>query len=224
MFQDWWCLDLTHGKKREAYEDCRLAESVKDEMYLRHKDEGWSLEKLASYYKVRQQRALAIVTLRELREKDERQGFEIDYAFENMAVKETDSKYQRGSGERHLKSMPTRPRYVLLHEDEENNYVDFETRVQLESAKEEEKMVSEFKERVAYNTWQTGAELERKVSRHKTAAKRPPGGWTFIVKPLDPNGPPPYAAKADGTKRELTESEETFLSRQQGRPRPKIPK
>ena len=57
-FQDWWLFDLSFGRKQEAYQDCRLAENVKDEMFLRHKKENWSVEKLAEHYRIRQQRVL----------------------------------------------------------------------------------------------------------------------------------------------------------------------
>ena len=75
-----------------------------------------------------------ILTLRELREEDEGKGVEPDYGFENYANKETDTKYQRGSGEAHVKSMPSQPRYVLLNEDEEIDYKDIETRLANDSA------------------------------------------------------------------------------------------
>ena len=166
-----------------------------------------------------------ILTLRELREEDEGKGVEPHYGFENYANKETDTKYQRGSGEAHLKSMPSQPRYVLLNEDEEIDYKDIETRLANYSALEEEKLVSEFEDRLNYNLGKAGPEIEREVSRHKTAAKKPEGGWTYVIKPLDRHGDmEPFAAKADGTIRELTESERVFLDRQKGRPRPRIPR
>ena len=222
-FQDWWCLDLSFGRKKEAYEDCRLGEETKDEIYARHKKEGWTVERLAGYYRIRQQRVLGILALRELREEDEAAGVELDYGFETYANKETDTNKRRGSGEAHVKAMPSQPRYVQLTEGEENDYVDIETRLLQDSAKEEDKLVSEFRERLEDNMWKKGKDLERRVSRHKTAAKRPEEGWTFVVKPLDANGPPAFAVGPDGKKRELTESEQLFQDRRSGRPRRKIP-
>jgi len=222
-FQDWWCLDMTFGRKAEAYQDCRLAEEVKDEMYRKHKKEGWEVARLAEHYQIRQQRVMGILTLRELREEDVANGVELDYGFENYANQETDTRYQKGSGEMHIKSMPSEPRYVTISEGEESNYVDLETRLAIDSAAEEERLVEEFKEKLAFNMWKTGGDLERHVSRHKTAAKRPDDGWTYVIKPLDANGPEPFAAKTDGTKRKLTDSEKTFQDRQKGRPRRKIP-
>ncbi|QDZ21666.1 hypothetical protein HOP50_06g41940 [Chloropicon primus] len=224
-FQDWWCFDLSFGRKKEAYEDCRLSDEVKDEMYIRHKDEGWTVERLAGYYRIRQQRVMGILALRELRAEDESNGVELDYAFETYANKETDTSKRRGSGEAHVKAMPSQPRYVLLSEDEENDYVDIETRLLQDSANEEAKLVKEFKERLDYNMWKKGKNLERMVSRHKTAAKRPEEGWTFVVRSLDANGPPAYAVEPDGKKRELTEDEQVFFDRATGtRPRPRVPK
>jgi len=222
--QNWWCLDLTFGRKKEAYEDCRLGEDIKDEMYLRHTKENWTVERLAEYYRIRQQRVMAIITLREMREEDAKNGFELDYGFENYANKETGTNKRRGSGEAHVKAMPSQPRYVFLSEEEKNDYVDIETRLLQDSALEEEKLVAEFKERLEFNTFKRGKDLERRVSRHKTAPRRPKEGWTFVVKPLDANGAEPFAVEPSGKRRDLTESEQVFQDRQKGRPRPKIPK
>ena len=222
-FQDWWCFDLSFGRKKEAYDDCRLSEDTKDEIFARHKKDGWTVERLAGYYRIRQQRVMGILALRELREEDKANGVELDFAFETYANKETGTNKQRGSGEAHVKAMPSQPRYVLLSEGEENDYVDIETRLVQDSAKEEEKLVSEFKEKIDFNMWRTGKDLERRTSRHKTAARRPKEGWTFVVKPLGANGGTPFAVEPSGKKRELTESEQLFQDRQKGRPRKRIP-
>ena len=56
-----------------------------------------------------------ILTLRELREEDEGKGVEPHYGFENYANKETDTKYQRGSGEAHVYFPGRKVKFPVFH-------------------------------------------------------------------------------------------------------------
>ncbi len=70
--------------------------------------------------------------------------------------------------------------------------------------------------------WQAGDEIQR-GSRRKEAAERPQGGFSLVVQPLGKSvEEEPFVAQPDGSRRELSPSEELYLARQKPRPRRKL--
>ncbi|CAD7697235.1 unnamed protein product [Ostreobium quekettii] len=64
----WWAYDLTGGQIENNLQNAMLSDETKTEMYLRHVEDPdtWSVEKLAEEYRIRQQRVMAIIALKEM--------------------------------------------------------------------------------------------------------------------------------------------------------------
>lgn len=82
-------------------------------------------------------------------------------------------------------------------------------------------MVTEFKRNLEYNLDKIGRSISRKNRKVHTPS-RPEEGWTVVVTPLGRSEEEAYAARPDGSRRQLTEDEALFKSRQTSLPRRKV--
>jgi len=71
----WWGVDLTGGKSKDPWSNGRLSQAAKDAMYRAHvaDPERYTTARLAEIFRVREQRAMAIIRLKEMEEKERRE-------------------------------------------------------------------------------------------------------------------------------------------------------
>ena len=128
---------------------------------------------------------------------------------------------ERGAGERHHVDVPTYPSFEVLTE-KKFNLEDAGLKVDPEklAMREERELVKTFKERLDFNTGVTGASLKRE-SRRKHAAKRPKGGFAWLVTPLGKNAE--RSRRPTGREvRPLNDDEEVFKNQRTIKPRRRI--
>ncbi|KAK9829019.1 hypothetical protein WJX72_003438 [[Myrmecia] bisecta] len=206
-----WGLDFTNGATPNIEANTLLSDEAKDMIYAYHKDQKMPSEQLAEMFRVRQQRILAIIALKELEEQaraggealadDLQEGMEGEGGF-------CPADEVVGTGERH---------YKLVYNADGN--VD-EAASNRAAAREEAELVAEFADRLQYNLGKVGGGIVRH-SRKAKAPVRPEEGWSLVVRPLE-GGAKPYVAQADGGRRELTHDEQLYLERMKPKPRRKI--
>jgi hypothetical protein len=200
-----------------------LSDRVKTKMYLDHKKDPvkYSTENLAKTYMVREQRIMAILSLKRREAEWIKNGKELDYDLEARfeAVFGTS---ERGAGEQYYVDVPTYPSFEVLTAEEANERTPgLKVDPEKLAMREERELVRAFKEKLDYNTGVIGASL-KKASRRTHAAKRPKGGFGLLVTPLGKDAPEPYVAEADGTKRPLNDDEEVFRRQRTIKPRRRI--
>jgi hypothetical protein len=94
------------------------------------------------------------------------------------------------------------------------------------TAKQEVHSMDVFRERLQYNVGDIVPGLTRVSRKRGGIAKKPDGGWSFVVTPLDSGGKKkntdscsePYVAGPDGSKRELTDEERFVWEKKFNRP------
>ena len=124
----WWGVDLTGGKAKDPWSNGRLSQAAKNAMYEAYASdpERYNPARLAEIFGVREQRALAIVRLKELEKKEstERQGSDGDQetpiASRVAQVMERALQCTQGIGsdEQHHVELPSFPAYAELDRDE----------------------------------------------------------------------------------------------------------
>ena len=209
-------VDLTQGKAYDNWRNSHLRDEAKLQMWKLHCEdpEKWSVEELAKVYKIRQQRVMAILALKEMEAKENL----LDDPEANARAKAYDEKYgnyaMTGSGERHYVNIPSFPNYLELDEKEVIRKVaektgksveqiveegltpeaafkilGLKTKEEIEeelAVKEEETLIKEFKAALDFNLGKTGTGISRQ-SLKKSAPRRPSEGWSFVVTPLGNN-------------------------------------
>eukprot|EP00271_Cylindrocystis_brebissonii_P006867 TRINITY_DN19738_c0_g2_i1.p1 TRINITY_DN19738_c0_g2~~TRINITY_DN19738_c0_g2_i1.p1 ORF type:complete len:313 (+),score=48.56 TRINITY_DN19738_c0_g2_i1:137-1075(+) len=197
---------------------CCLSDATKEIMYSLHKEEPdrWTVEKLAKEYKIRRQRARAILWLKEIEKKTESEkGAPLEDDIEK-AFEEIHGSFTRGAGERHWKM--AKPSDPLMTEEE------IEALWDEQSVKDEERKVAEFEERVKFHKRVMNGEILVK----KETRRRPAEGWSYLVEELGAEGKRGrgggrrYVAQADGVRRGLNDLEKDFLRREASRPRRRL--
>jgi len=94
------------------------------------------------------------------------------------------------------------------------------------TAKQEVHSMDVFREKLQYNVGDIVPGLTRVSRKRGGIAKKPDGGWSFVVTPLDSGGKKkntdsssaPYVARPDGSKRELTDEERFVWEKKFNRP------
>ena len=212
--QSWgWLYDLTDsGETADRWTNganAKLSDRAKTQMYVMHKQdpETWSVEALATKYRVRLQRVGAILALKK-REEAAVEANETLYHDIEADVEAMSGAVDVGSGERHVSDVPTMPRFQLVGALETGR--DAKPKKFIEAsvlAKQQEKvLVKEFFERMEFNMGERAPGLIR-GNRRKHAPPRPEGGYALHVTPLGDEAAEPYIAYKNGTRRPLNEDE-----------------
>ena len=238
-----WLYDLTEQghtlRWNPNIRNAHLSDRAKTQMYVMHRKDPktWDVPALAERYRIRQQRVMAILALKQIQHDTVKAG-QPTYPHLEAAFEQIHGSEHVGSGERHVRVVPTLPNFAVVpagtpeHELREilPKYQTDEQR----AANEEKELVRQFRANLEYNTGAAGPGLNRK-GRYKHPSGRPKGGYGLLVVPLaDDNGkkararakregrsikpPKPYVAYADGTKRDLNEDEEVMMRRRKVMP------
>jgi hypothetical protein len=112
-----WGVDLSQGKAPNPWKSARLSEESKTTMWTLHKEDPhkYSADRLAEMFRIRQQRAMAILALKEMEEAAVTAGGPeaLDSELAEAMEEATGSKEVVGSGERHVMTLPSFPRYKV---------------------------------------------------------------------------------------------------------------
>ncbi|GAB4821535.1 hypothetical protein N2152v2_008581 [Parachlorella kessleri] len=220
-----WGLDLTEGKAQEPWRNALLSSESKQLMYDLHiqDPEGYSVENLAVLFRIRQQRVMAILALKQMEAEARAKGVKLqDEVQEIMDTEVHECIEAVGSGERHYAVLPSYPNYKELdtrevvsrleaklgkpmdqitEEDlspelarEVLGVVSKEEVEEQISAREETAMVEEFTRNLQYNMGLVGDGIKR-ASRKSHAPRRPREGWGLVVTPLGETSNPLQQAK-----------------------------
>lgn len=203
----------------------------KEEMWEKHKEnpEEWTVDKLADEYNVCKARVHAILFLWDIR----KQGVESQTAEEETRTY-LDNLCFDDNGEpclpphmgedKWVTTWNTRPNYKIMPADWEGSVRTEEEAIEEASAKEEAMMLEEFVRRLEFNKLQMAGLMKQ----NKHERRRPPGGWTYLVEKLGPEGKRgkrggfKFVATADGKHRKLNDLEKLVLKREAVRPRKRI--
>lgn len=247
-----WAVDLTDGKAPDPWRNGLLSDHAKNVMYDLHKRDPkqYSVEALAKAFKVRQQRIMAILALKELEAASpDAQDPEAEELRSMMEGAVWGCIEATGSGERHVVTVPSYPAYAqadtaavmsrleaavgkpsseITDEDLTPEIAQQVLGVKPHSVVEEElaaaeeaNLVEEFKRALDFNMGKTGTDISRGNRRH-AAPKRPEEGWSLTVTPLGPDAAEPYIAQPDGSRRPLNPDEALLVERKTPRPRRKV--
>lgn len=249
----YWGVDLTGGKAKDPWSNARLSLAAKNLMYSMYTSDPktYTPGKLAELFCIREQRAMAILRLKELEanSQDENSiGDEVAKVMEQVLQ----CHQGIGSNEKHYTTLPSFPAYARLQQEDvipelekvlgksiEDITVDditpevskqvFGTKTLEEmedvvAAREEKHLVEEFKQRLDYNLGMTGKTISRD-SRRTKAPRRPKEGWSLIITPIGKESKMKherYVAMPDGSQRELNQDELLYMERKKPRPRRRI--
>ena len=247
-----WAVDLTDGKAPDPWRNALLSDQAKTIMYTMHKTDStkYSVEALAKAFKIRQQRVMAILALKELEAASpDAQDPELEELRNRMEGAVWGCHEATGSGERHIVTVPSYPAYAEADiqsvmsrleaavgksaseiQDEDltpeiaQQVLGIKPHSLVEedlAAAEEANLIEEFKRAIEFNMGKAGSTVSRKNRRH-AAPKRPEEGWSLAVTPLGPGAGVPYIAQPDGTRRELNIDEALLVERKTPKPRRKV--
>jgi hypothetical protein len=212
----WWGVDLTGGKAKDPWSNGRLSQEAKNIMYEAYKSdpEKYNPGKLAAIFRIREQRALAIVRLKELEEKERKEGGEADSIGDTVArVMERALRCTQGMGsdEKHHVELPSFPAYAQLNKDQvisaleevlQKNITDIDISEITEdvakqvlgtkSLAEMEEIVAAREERHLVKEFRDRLDYNLGItgqtisreSRRTKAPSRPDEGWSLVVTPL----------------------------------------
>eukprot|EP00897_Mesotaenium_endlicherianum_P005551 jgi/Mesen1/5023/ME000025S04426 len=196
----------------------RLSNATKENIWYMHTTDPrrYTVEKLARDYKIRQQRVHAIILLKEIEKKWEKeQRNPLDSEIERE-VEKNQGTVMKAAGERHWK-MNFETSQV---EDEDASH----RRLREESDKEELYKVQDFVLRISFNKKQ----MDDVLKVDKLERRRPPEGWSYVVEELGSEGRRGFGggkrviAQPDGTHRALSELDKEFLRRETRKPRRRL--
>ena len=209
-----WGVDLTNGKAPDPWRNARISEDVKKAMYEAHTSdpEKYSVKELAKMIKIREQRVMAILALKELEEADPyastQEAEEVRRGIEEGVYQCVEA---TGSGEKYVVTVPSYPAYaevdaskvlaklekVLGKRVEEMEEGEVTREVVEEvlgikgqegleeelAGKEDAMMIEEFTRALDFHMGRVGAGLVR-GNRGTKAPRRPTEGWSLVVTPL----------------------------------------
>mmetsp|Transcript_14512 Transcript_14512/g.31062 ORF Transcript_14512/g.31062 Transcript_14512/m.31062 type:complete len:291 (-) Transcript_14512:326-1198(-) len=186
-----------------------LSDATKEKMYAMHQEDKntWTSKKLSEHFKIREQRAIAILALKDMEKKAEAAGEEL-FDSAQQIVEEFYGARDEGTGEMFTLPVVKYPRYRVLGENEVPS-PQSPAAQEAKRLEQDQVMINEFSDRLARNMQVVGSGL-RMVSRTKEAAKKPEEGWSLVIEQLGENAGEPYVALPDGGKRELRADEQTF--------------
>ena len=174
-------------------------------------------KKLATRYKIRQQRVMAILALKDIERQWEAKGYNL---FDDLAedIEAGSGVVQEGVGEKHYVFENPEPSFEVIHDGlPESRRPAAAASAQGRAEAQEEMRVAEFAERLAINMGRLAAGLW-KPSRARVAPPRPKEGWSLLVTPLGEQRAP-FVATPDGTPRELTQTEAEYQAIRKVKPR-----
>eukprot|EP00898_Chlorokybus_atmophyticus_P000248 jgi/Chlat1/1223/Chrsp115S00747 len=208
-----------------------LADHVKETMYKLHQQnpEAWTADLLAKQFKVRPERAAAILWLKQLEKEEEKQ---LGHSLDDTLVKLHESMYgtcttgEEASEQHHVRLEPSSPVFNARSEKDFRRVEEDKARMEREHFEKEQRearlLAKEFTERVNKTKQETAGLYKDKYGR-----RQPKQGWNFVVKeitePIDNKGTPlPHTVRLnDGNERELSAVEYDFVKRKVPKPRRK---
>lgn len=113
-----WGVDLTEGKATDPWKNAQLSSEAKDRMWELHSQQGWSAERIAEHFKIRVQRALAILALKEREQAARQAGRELHTELQEAMDEVQGADEVMGSSERHHVVLPSFPNYRELTEED----------------------------------------------------------------------------------------------------------
>lgn len=118
----WWGVDLTGGKAKDPWSNGRLSQAAKNAIYEAYASnpQEYSPARLAEIFRIREQRAMAIIRLKQLEENDRIEAGEQDPVAEKASrVMERALQCAQGMGadEKHHVELPSFPAYAQIGSD-----------------------------------------------------------------------------------------------------------
>lgn len=228
---DVWECDFTGGAIPNNEVNALLSNRAKWDMYNLHTDnaEEFSVEHLAKKFRIRPQRVMAIIALKEMETKAIEEGKitrqESDAINEGID-KELGANYGEGTGERAYPHVATYPKFEYVTPEEAAQQPDdgidpVEALREKLAAKHEVGAIQEFKDRLDFAMGRVGSSLKR-GRRKRREIHAGTGKSTILIKPLGRDQKyEPWVATPDGSTRTITEDEELLLKRKTPKPRKK---
>ncbi|EFN53015.1 hypothetical protein CHLNCDRAFT_137501 [Chlorella variabilis] len=113
-----WGVDLTEGRAADPWKNALLSEEAKELMYEMHAKQGWEVPALAEHFRIRQQRVMAIVALKEREHAARQAGIKLHTELAEALEDEFGAHHVVGSGEWHHVVLPSFPNFKELTEAE----------------------------------------------------------------------------------------------------------
>ncbi|KAL4427598.1 hypothetical protein ABPG75_001687 [Micractinium tetrahymenae] len=113
-----WGVDLTEGQAADPWKNAQLSSETKDTMWELHSKRGWSAERIAEHFKIRTQRALAILALKEREQAARQAGKKLHTELQEAMDELQGADEVMGSSERHHVVLPSFPNYRELTEED----------------------------------------------------------------------------------------------------------
>ena len=250
----YWGVDLTGGKAADPWSNARLSQATKNLMFEFYKSdpEKYTPARLAELFCIREQRALAILRLKEMAEQDPAAQDPVSQEAAKVMERAMKCNLGIGSGEKHHVTLPSFPAFAQVKQEDviaqlekvlgkpvEEITVDeitpdvtktvfgtktLEEMEDIVAEREEKHLVEEFKQKLDYNLGITAKSISRD-SRRTKAPTRPKEGWNLVVTPIGKESKSKYeryVALPDGTQRKLTEDEQVYIQRKTPKPRRRI--
>ncbi|KAI7835781.1 hypothetical protein COHA_010324 [Chlorella ohadii] len=111
-----WGVDLTEGKAQDPWKNALLSNDAKETMWRMHSQEGWTAEQLAEHFGIRQQRAMAILALKEREHAARAAGVHLHTDLAEAMEIAQGAIESMGARERHHVVLPSYPNYRELTE------------------------------------------------------------------------------------------------------------
>ncbi|KAL4855826.1 Pyrophosphate-energized vacuolar membrane proton pump [Chlorella vulgaris] len=111
-----WGVDLTEGRAADPWKNALLSEEVKQRIYDMHDSEGWDVLALADHFRIRVQRVMAIIALKDKEKQAKEAGEPLNTELAEAMEKHFEAHEVLGSGERHHVVLPSFPNYQELTE------------------------------------------------------------------------------------------------------------
>lgn len=211
-----WAADFTAGRAREPWRNARISDAAKDFMYKLHtKDpQRYSAGALAKEFRLREQRVMAILALKEQEAAAKAEGKVPEGAEELRELMEDEiwgCREATGAGERHFVNLPSYPAYKELDTDkvmsrleavlgrpiDEISEEDLTPEVAqsvlgVKSAAQWEEDLAAKEERHLVEEFKAALDFNlgrsgqgiSRDSRRTVALTRPEEGWSLVVTPL----------------------------------------
>ena len=239
-----WILDMVEKGETVNFhpsaQNANISDYSKTLMFVLHTrdPDTFNVEVLARSFKIRQQRVMAILALKKIQYETEQAGEQPMFPDVAAAWEEIHGSSDVGADEKHIRIVPKLPKFMVIPEgtppEKMKQMLPKFVSDEEKSAREEKRLVKEFKEYLDYNLKITGPGLQR-GGRIRKPAKRPEGGWGLMVIPIVTDNskktnrqmrraglsnvaPKPYVAYPDGTKRDINDDEKEMFRRRKIKP------
>ena len=239
-----WLYDMSERGEtidwNPSAQNAHISDYAKTMMFVLHtKDpEMFDVARLASDFKLRHQRVMAILALKKIQYEAETKGTQPTFPGLTAAFEELHGSADIGKDDRHIRIVPSLPKFQVIPQgtspERMKQLLPKFFSPEEESMREEKLLVKQFKAALEYNLGIVAPGLNRK-GRFKHPGKRPEGGWGLMVIPMVENNSKkvnkrakregwsnvpekPYVAYPDGTKRDINEDEKEMFRRRTIRP------